>query len=81
MLDTAALRRGRILQLARPALFETRGDRALRCRATRGRVARAAAALRGGLTASGRRRVTAPVGGVPAPALTGTAGLLAGASA
>ena len=78
MLDTAALRRGRILQLARPALFETRGDRALRCRATCGR---AAAALRCGLTASGRRCVTAPVGGVPAPALTGTAGLLAGASA
>ena len=76
MLDTAALRRGRILQLARPALFETRGDRALRCRATR-----AGAALRCGLTAPGRRRVTAPVGGVPAPALTGTAGLLAGASA
>ena len=80
MLDTAALRRGRILQLARPALFETRGDRALRCRATRG-GARAVAALRGGLTASGRRCVTAPVGGVPAPALTGTASLLAGASA
>ena len=71
MLDTAALRRGRILQLARPALFEARGDRALRCRA----------ALRCGLTAPGRCRVTAPVGGVPAPALTGTAGLLAGASA
>lgn len=81
MLDTAALRRGRILQLARPARLETRGDRALRLRATRGRRARAAAALRGCLTAPGRRRVTAPVGGVPAPALTGTAGLLAGTRA
>jgi hypothetical protein len=40
---------------------------------------RAAAALRGGLTAPGRRRVTAPVGGgMAAPALAGTAGLLAG---
>ena len=55
MLDTAALRRGRILQLARPARFETRGDRTLRCRATRGRGVRAAAA--GG---------AAPQGPVPA---------------
>ena len=77
----STLRRGRILQLARPALFETRGDRTLRCRATRGRRVRAAA-LCGGLTAPGRRRVTAPVGGgMPASALTGTAGLLAGAPA
>jgi hypothetical protein len=82
VLDTAALRRGRILQLARPALFETRGDRTLRRRATRGCRVRAAAALCGGLTAPGRRRVTAPVGGgMPASALTGTAGLLAGAPA
>ena len=72
MLDTAALRRGRILQLAWPARFETSGDPTLRCRATRGRGARAAAALRCGLAASGRRRVTAPVGaGVAAPALAG----------
>jgi hypothetical protein len=85
VLDSTAFRRGRVLQLARPVRLKARRHRATARRGGTGvrhraRGVRFTAALRGGLTAPGRRRVSSPIGSMPATlagtaTLTGTAAL------